>query len=43
MRPAIEVKNERLREVLTEVLSDDEALMDITWVRRARAALGEKP
>lgn len=33
---------ERLRGVLAEVLSDDEALMDITWVRRARAALGEK-
>lgn len=32
---------ERLRGLLREVLSDDEALMDITWRERGYAALGE--
>jgi hypothetical protein len=34
-------KIEKLREALRDVLSDDEALMDITWRDLAYAALGE--
>lgn len=36
---ALTAENERLREALAEVLNDNDALMDVTWIRRARAAL----
>ena len=38
-----EILRERIKaleEALREVLADDEALMDITWRKRAYAALG---